>query len=203
MANRTPGFDGVAGRIAGSLMARLNRDMELAAIDELDPAPGGSVLALGFGPGVGVAELSKCLPNGVVGGVDPSAAMLEQARRRNRRAIERGQVALERGGADSIPWPDGTFTGALAVNSVQLWDPLEASLREVVRVLVPTGCLVSMTHIWAIEKRSPLGQWVTATSGLLGRVGFDQISHRTASFRSGRGLVLRAEKRRLCNQKAP
>src|SRR5580700_9602334 len=96
MESRTSSFDGTAGRLSGPLMARMNRDMELAAIDELDPGPDASVLALGFGPGVGVAALAKRLPCGVVGGVDPSAAMFQQARRRNLSAIERGQVALER-----------------------------------------------------------------------------------------------------------
>jgi SAM-dependent methyltransferase len=118
-------------------------------------------------------------------------------------AVERGQVTLERTTADSIPWPDGTFTGALAVNCMQLWDPLDASVREVVRVLAPAARLVAITHVWAIEKRTPLGQWMSATSELLAEAGFDRITHRTASYRSGEGLVLRAEKRRSCNQNAP
>lgn len=201
--NVTAGFDGTAGRLTGPLMARLNRDMELAAIDELAPAHDASVLAVGFGPGVGVAELTKSLPGGVVGGVDPSAAMVQQARRRNLHAIESGQVTLERSAADSIPWPDETFTGALAVNSLQLWHPLELSMREVGRVLAPGGRLVTVTHVWAIEKRSPLEPWVCATADMLAAAGFGDIVHRTAQFRSGKGLVMRAEKRRPCNQKAP
>ena len=205
MESRTSAFDGTAGRLAGPVMARMNRDMEMAAIDELDPAQDASVLAVGFGPGVGVAELAKRVPNGVVGGVDPSAAMVEQARRRNLPAVERGQVTLVRTTAYSIPWPDETFAGVLAVNCMQLWDPLDASVREVARTLGPAGRLVAITHVWAIEKRSPLEQWVCAASQVLGEAGLGDIAHRTASFRSGKGLVLRAEKRkrRLCNQKAP
>lgn len=201
--SRSSSFDGAAGRLSGPLMARMNRDMELAAIDELAPAPDASVLALGFGPGVGVAELAKRLPSGVVGGVDPSSAMLQQARRRNQSAVECGQVTLERSTAASIPWPDGTFTGALAVNSIQLWEPLEPSVREVVRVLAPGGRLVAITHVWAIEKQFTLEQWASTTAELLAAAGFDDIAHRTAPFRSGKGLVQRGEKRRPCNQKAP
>jgi ubiquinone/menaquinone biosynthesis C-methylase UbiE len=203
MENPSPGFDGTAGRLVGPLMARMNRDMELTAIDELSPAHDASVLAVGFGPGIGVAELTKRLPAGFVGGVDPSAAMVQQAGRRNRSAIEQGQVSLERRTADSIPWPDATFDGALAVNCIQLWDPLDASVREVARVLAPGGQLVAITHVWAIEKKCPFEQWVSATSELLGGAGFDGVAHQTAPFRSGQGLVLRAKKRLLCNQKAP
>jgi ubiquinone/menaquinone biosynthesis C-methylase UbiE len=203
METGTSSFYGTAGRLAGPVMARMNRDMEHAAIDELAPAPDASVLAVGFGPGVGVDELALRLPDGVVGGIDPSTAMLRQARRRNRAAIESGQVTLERSTADSIPWPDGTFTGVLAVNCLQLWDPLDASVREVLRVLVAGGRLVALTHVWAIEKRSPLEQWVAATSGLFRGAGFVDVEHRTAQYRSGQGLVLRAEKPRVCNRIAP
>ncbi len=155
MDTRTNGFDGAAGRMVGPVMARMNRDMERAAVEELAPGPDASVLAVGFGPGVGIAELLPRLPHGVVGGVDPSATMVQQARRRNAGAIEHGQVLLERGTADSIPWPTSTFTGVVAVNSLQLWEPLDASVREVVRVLAPGGRLVTVTHVWAIVKRSP------------------------------------------------
>src|ERR1700739_3817714 len=99
MAQQTSSFEGTAGRLAGPVMARMNRDMERAAIDELAPAPHESVLALGFGPGVGIAELLRRLPRGVIGGVDPSAAMVQQARRRNLAAVERGRVLLERSAA--------------------------------------------------------------------------------------------------------
>jgi ubiquinone/menaquinone biosynthesis C-methylase UbiE len=203
MGQRRSGLDGSAGRLAGPLMARLNRDMEVAAIDELAPTPDASVLAVGFGPGVGVAELVKRLPEGVIGGVDPSAAMVQQARRRNRDAVANGHVSLVSSTADSIPWSDGTFTAALAVNCMQLWDPLDASVREIGRVLAPAGRLVAITHVWAIEKRAPLEQWVTAVSELLGGAGLDDVAHWTTSFRSGEGLVIRAEKRRPCNRKAP
>jgi len=201
--SRRSTFDGTAGRLTGPIMARMNRDMEVAAIDELALAQDASVLAIGFGPGVGVAELTNRLPSGVVGGVDPSAAMVQQARRRNQSAITDGQVTLERGMACSIPWPNGSFTGALAVNSVQLWEPLDGSIREVARILAPAGVLVAITHVWAIEKRSPLEHWVSATTELLAGSGFRDIAHRIVRFRSGNGLVMRAEKPRSCNQNAP
>jgi protein-L-isoaspartate O-methyltransferase len=96
METPTNGFDGAAARLVGPVMARMNRDMERAAIEELAPAPDDSVLAIGIGPGVGIAALVPHLPDGVIGGVDPSGAMVAQARRRNLAAIERGQVVVER-----------------------------------------------------------------------------------------------------------
>ena len=57
------GFDGFVGRISGSVMARMNRDMERTAVAELNPSPNDSVLAIGFGPGVGIELLAEVLPS--------------------------------------------------------------------------------------------------------------------------------------------
>jgi ubiquinone/menaquinone biosynthesis C-methylase UbiE len=194
MGSTTTGFEGTSGRLAGAVMARLNRDMEEAAVLELDPAPGSRVLAVGFGPGIGVAALASKLRGGLVAGIDPSSVMVDQASRRNRAALNAGRVQLVAAGADAIPWPDGSFDAAVAVNSMQLWDPFEASLHEVGRVLGAGATLVTVTHCWAVEKRAPLGAWVDTTTDALHTYGFDGVTHRTAKFRSGEGLVLRANR---------
>jgi ubiquinone/menaquinone biosynthesis C-methylase UbiE len=201
--SRTGGFHGPAGRLAGPVMARMNRDMERAAVAELAPRPDDAVLAVGFGPGVGIAELVRHLPDGVIGGVDPSEAMLQQARRRNASAIASGQVLLESGTAARIPWPDATFSGVVAVNSMQLWDPLDASLQEVARVLAPGGLLVTVTHVWAIEKHSSLDDGVDVISAALENHGFADRAMRTAPFRSGSGLLLRAHAPSLQPDRTP
>lgn len=46
-----------------------------------------------------------------------------------------GRVLLTQARAQGLPWPHGTFAGVVAVNSVQLWEPLGRSVGEVARVL--------------------------------------------------------------------
>ena len=184
-------------------MARLNRDMERAAVDELDPGPGDAVLAVGFGPGVGIEELVVRLPQGQIAGLDPSATMVALARRRNRAAIDAGRVSLVRGDASSIPWPDDAFAGVVAVNSLQLWDPLPASVHEVARVLAPGGALVTVTHTWAVEKLGSLDEWLDHTSALFEHGGMGEVTQRTAGFRSGPGVLLCARMLRTRNRTAP
>lgn len=188
----TSGFEGLVGRISGSVMARLNRDMERTAVAELNPSPRDSVLAIGFGPGIGVESLADVLSAGLVAGIDPSAAMNELARRRNRRGIDSGRIVLRNAGAEAIPWPDNTFNGIVAVNSAQLWRPLDAAVREVARVARPGCSLVTITHAWAVEKTSPVPEWIEWMSSLLAERELSAISSRIQKFRSGRGLVLRA-----------
>jgi hypothetical protein len=45
-----------------------------------------------------------------------------------------------------LPAPNGAFHGAIAVNSIQLWEPLDDSIGEVARTLRPGGRLVALTH---------------------------------------------------------
>lgn len=186
------GFDGFVGRISGSVMARLNRDMERDAIAELNPSPNDSVLAIGFGPGIGIELLAEVLPNGLVAGIDPSATMNELARRRNRWGIDSGRIVLRNASAEVIPWPDDIFDGIIATNSAQFWEPLDAAIEEVARVIRPGGSLVTITHAWAIEKVSPVPEWIETVSSLLAEREFSAISSRMRAFRSGRGLMLRA-----------
>ncbi len=186
------GFDGLVGRISGSVMARLNRDMERAAVGELNPSPNDSVLAIGFGPGVGIESLADVLPTGLAAGIDPSATMNKLARRRNRQGIDSGRIVLRIASAEVIPWPDDTFDGIIAANSAQFWRPLDAAVGEVARVIRPGGSLVTITHAWAIEKVSPIPEWIERVSSLLTERRFSAISSHMQTFRSGRGLILRA-----------
>jgi len=170
----------------------LNRDMERGAIAELNPSPNDSVLAIGFGPGIGIELLAEVLPNGLVAGIDPSATMNELARRRNRWGIDSGRIVLRNASAEVIPWPDDIFDGIIATNSAQFWEPLDAAIEEVARVIRPGGSLVTITHAWAIEKVSPVPEWIETVSSLLAEREFSAISSRMRAFRSGRGLMLRA-----------
>ena len=71
-------------------------------------------------PGVGIDALLARARDGWVAAVDPSWAMIRAARRRHRDAIAAGRVTLARTDAARLPWPDATFDGATAVNSVML-----------------------------------------------------------------------------------
>ena len=187
-------FDGWRGRIAAKVMAGANRDMEQAALDRLAPGPAARVLALGFGAGVGIRLLRARCPEGCVAGVDPSGVMLDEATRRNRADVAAGRVQLVRTGADALPFPAASFDGALAVNSVQLWQPFEPSFVEVARVLRPGARLVTLTHDWAIAHHADPDAWRARAHAALAAAGFVEPEEWHGSARSGRTLGLAARR---------
>lgn len=134
--------EGPMGLGVGWLMAWKNARINRAAVEMLGILPGESILEIGFGPGTALAWAAERVGEGYVGGVDRSATMVEQAARRNRRAIETGRVELKRGLASAIPWADGRFDRVFVVNNYHIWSEPQRELREARRVLKPGGLLM-------------------------------------------------------------
>lgn len=120
-------------------MAHLNRPCAVWVIaDVLSMQPNESILEVGFGPGVGIECLVK-VSAVRVSGVDSSDEMVAQARARNAKAVADGRVDLRLGSVERLPFDDGRFDAALAINSMQVWPDAVGGLREVKRVLKHGG----------------------------------------------------------------
>ncbi|HEY3036442.1 MAG TPA: methyltransferase domain-containing protein [Streptosporangiaceae bacterium] len=144
---------GVAGSLAGRLMAWTNGTAQREAAAHLDLRPGQRVLEIGFGPGRLIRLLSTASPAAAITGVDRSEVMLGQARRANRAAIRAGRVDLRLGQAEDLPFPDGSFDRVVAVHNLPLWTDRLAGLREVHRVLRDGGRIVVAWHGGAAPSR--------------------------------------------------
>jgi ubiquinone/menaquinone biosynthesis C-methylase UbiE len=156
---------GVLGRLGGIIMARMNADCGAWVTELLEVGPCDCVLEVGFGPGVIIHRLSKLASEGHVAGIDPSQAMVEQARARNAIAIKRGLVDLRRGSAESLPFSDNTFDRALAINSMQVWQDANAGLTEIRRVMKPGASV-------ALGFTPYSGQQNKGLTEMLGAAGF-------------------------------
>jgi ubiquinone/menaquinone biosynthesis C-methylase UbiE len=176
-------------------MARMNRAAEAEALEMLAPAPDASVLAVGFGPGVGLALLADRLTVGRVVGVDPSGTMLKTATRANRTAIAAGRVELRQARADATGAPDATFDGAVAVNSLQLCAPFAATAGELARVLKPGARLVSLTHDWALARHGGSAEaWLAEARAALAAAGFVELRDFRGQAEKGRIVALTAQR---------
>jgi ubiquinone/menaquinone biosynthesis C-methylase UbiE len=133
---------GFLGRVIAGVMAHETSDLNERAVHLLRPSPSDQVLEIGFGHGRTIERLAHVVSSGRVCGVDVSESMLNMAVRRNRRAIAEGRVELLHGDCASIPFDDTSFDGTLAVHTLYFWRDPDACLREIRRVLRPSGRLV-------------------------------------------------------------
>jgi SAM-dependent methyltransferase len=135
---------GVLGNVVGRVMARGNGGFNVWVYEEIrrrsDPGAVSRVLELGHGPGVGLELLLAAYPQASVQGLEQSEAMIAQAARRNRAAVDAGRLELELGDATEARRL-GPFDLIAAVHVIYFWpDPLPplAALRE---ALTPGGTL--------------------------------------------------------------
>jgi ubiquinone/menaquinone biosynthesis C-methylase UbiE len=136
---------GAGGRIAGWIMRTRPSNVARSrqAVQLLDVQAADRVLEIGCGPGVAVAALADGATRGRVVGVDHSAVMIGQARRRNRAAVAAGRVRLVQSSVADLlvnladePAP---FDAAIAINTVGMWPDPPGWLREIARLLRPGG----------------------------------------------------------------
>ncbi|WP_343067883.1 methyltransferase domain-containing protein [Sulfitobacter aestuariivivens] len=111
-----------------------------ASFDALGPLPGETILDLGCGNGLLTLDLARAVgPQGRVIGVDPSADMLNVARKR----LEGfDNIALEEGLADALPLADAQIDRAVSVQVFEYIDDRIGALTEIRRVLKPGGVAV-------------------------------------------------------------
>lgn len=132
---------GLLGRLIAFIMARETWLQNLRAMDALGIGQGDHVLDIGCGHGRSLTELAARAPRGHIVGVDPSELMVGIAKQRNRPLIEADRVGVVLSGVESLPFPDDVFDKAQCVHVLYFWKDIEASLREIARVLKPGGRL--------------------------------------------------------------
>ena len=165
-------------------MARLTAEANHWIMSLLDIRPDDRVLDVGCGPGVGVAAAARQATDGLVVGVDASATMVRQAARRNRASIRQGRVEIRRGDATRLALPDGGFTKAASLDSFQFWPDPHAALRELRRVLVPTGRVAIGLMARTDDPRDPTVEpvWAQDLDAALQAAGFGDLAHRRRDF---------------------
>jgi len=98
-----------------------------------------TMLDVGCGGGRTIDRLASIATKGKVFGVDYSEDSVATARETNARWIEQGRVDIQLGTVSRLPFPDGTFDLVTAVETHYYWPDVPRDVREVFRVLEPSG----------------------------------------------------------------
>lgn len=119
------------------------------------PAPADRALDVACGPGAVLARLAPFVRHAA--GVDLTAAMLEQARRRLRdlsAAAPVAAVSLVRGAAERLPFRDGVFSIAVTTSALHHFGEPRLVVREMVRVVGPGGRVIIGDLVGADDDRA-------------------------------------------------
>jgi SAM-dependent methyltransferase len=116
-------------RGGGRLTDRLEKD---AVYEALAPVEGKKVLELACGTGRFTVMMAQCGADVV--GLDISAGMLGEGRKKAHRAGVAGDIEFMRGDAGRLPFPDDHFDAVYAVRFFHLADTPEEYLAEMARV---------------------------------------------------------------------
>ncbi len=124
-------------------MARGNAELSRWVVEQATVPHGDGVrrvAELGPGPGVGLEALLAQLPDAQVWGVDLSAVMLSQSRKRNQAAVTTGRLTLLEGGVPAL----GASAPAdlvMANHVVYFWRDPAAEMAEIRGFMRPGGLL--------------------------------------------------------------
>jgi ubiquinone/menaquinone biosynthesis C-methylase UbiE len=100
------------------------------------------ILDVGCGGGMTVHKLAAIATEGKVYGIDFSEVSVTVSQRTNKRLIKMGRVEIRHGSVSCLPFSDNLFDFVTAVDSHYYWPDLAADVREVLRVLKPSGTLM-------------------------------------------------------------
>jgi len=145
-----------------SLLGRITDSLEQALILRLaGPVTGWRILDVGCGDGWLIVELSS--RGARAAGVDVSEQMISAARRH---AEQRGEdVSFHMATADALPFAPASFDIVIAVTVLCFAEDAAPTVREMARVLKPSGRLVigelGKWNSWAAVRR--IKGWLGAT----------------------------------------
>ncbi len=126
------------------------------------PPPGTRLLELGCGPGFYACRLSEEFPNLRTTGVDLSSSLIQRAKERAA-ARQLSNCSFQRADAHSLPYPSGSIDCIVVSRLFLIVPDKEGIVREIFRVLKPSGLCFIAEPTSGFRTRLPLAlMWLLA-----------------------------------------
>ncbi len=127
------------------------------------------ILDVGCGGGRTIEKLAASAADGMVYGIDYAEGSIAVSREHNADLIKAGRVEIQKATVSQLPFPDDTFDLVTAIETQYYWPDLLGDMREILRVLKPTGKLVVIAETYKGGKYDWLKwpiMWVLRSSHL-------------------------------------
>lgn len=144
-----------SGLLGEYITRRMNRSHYALTgwgLSHVDVARDAAVLDIGCGGGRTLARLAELAPDGRLDGIDASPKSVAASRKYNKAALTTGRMDIRQASVSSLPFADGRFDLATAVETHYFWPDLAADLAEVRRVLRPGGRLLLLAEVYNTPK---------------------------------------------------
>jgi len=176
---------GFIGRfLMSNIFKKGNDELNCFVKETLELESSSHVLEIGFGPGILINKMASVSSGGCIEGLDFSETMFLEAERLNKQYIASNRVKIQKGDAKELNYLDNTFDKVCSVNTLYFWNPPEAYLSEILRVLKPSGRLVLGIRDSEQMKALPLDKNIfnlyslNQAVDLLSNVGFSDVEVR-------------------------
>ena len=173
---------GVLGRRVARVMNVTHSGLTDWGLRHVSVGHADRILDVGCGGGRTIQKLATMTSEGHVSGVDYAAASVDVARLTNAHSIAAGRVTVEQGSVASLPFTDRTFDLVTAIETHYYWPDLESNLREIIRVLKPSGTFVLIADTVKDRQPNPLYRVVMP---LLGAHYLTTVEHSDLMRRAG------------------
>jgi ubiquinone/menaquinone biosynthesis C-methylase UbiE len=97
-------------------------------------------LEIGFGSGLFIKKYAAHVSS--IAGLDYSEDMVKLASSINEDLIKSGKAEFRQGNVSNLPWDNNKFSVVVGIETFFFWAEPEKSLKEIFRVLLPSGRLV-------------------------------------------------------------
>jgi len=174
---------GFSGKLLARGMAWGHRGFYKNTAKILDLKDDDKYLEIGFGSGFFIKKYASHLSR--IAGIDCSEDMVKLASSINEGLVESGKAEFVQGDVSALPWKDSEFSVVVGIETFYFWPEPEQALKEIHRVLIPSGRLViemgynkddGKDHARDVEKHDLRLYSGEEMERLLKDSGFDDVS---------------------------
>jgi len=101
-----------------------------------------TILDVGCGGGRTIQKLAAIAAKGKVYGVDYADGSVAASRAKNAQLIQEGRVEIKKAPVSKLPFAENIFDLVTAVETQYYWPDLVNDMREILRVMKPSGTLI-------------------------------------------------------------